>query len=489
MSDHSDMIAFASPSTLALRSSLAGLYSGFTSPHFRNPRVCQKTSSISCDSFTPATVSMVAKPENEPDATLSATVERLYDTYPFPPESLLDEPPLGYNWRWHYPSVHAFCTGRLPVSSSSSSSLSSSSSTNERLRILDAGCGTGESTTYLIHQNPNAHVVAVDLSAQALEVAKERLERALPDHVSRCEFHHLSLFDLADLEGQFDLINCVGVIHHTPDPERALCALADKLAPGGLCHIFVYGAHGRWEISLMQKALRLLQESTSVACDDKQQAETRFQDGVSLGRRVFAALPDDNRLKLREQQRWAQENKKDATFADMYLHPQEVDYDIDSLFHLIENSGLDFVAFSNPASWDPTRLLGKDEQLLKVAQQLPLRQRLRLMELLDPEAATHFEFFLSKPPLERMDWSDHSALSKASASISPCISGWPGMVVLDKDYMPVSFSPQEHAFLLAIDSSSRSASSVVGPAAEKAELSLDGVRRLVDRGIVLLSSP
>lgn len=480
MSGHIDMIAFASTSTFALRSPLADLHSGFTSPQFRNSHGRHQTSSISCDSFRSATISMVAKPENEPDATLSATVERLYDTYPFPPESLLDEPPLGYNWRWHYPSVHAFCTGRLPVSSSSSS--------NEHLRILDAGCGTGESTTYLIHQNPNAHVVAVDLSAQALDVAKERLERALPDHVSRCEFHHLSLFDLADLEGQFDLINCVGVIHHTPDPARALCALADKLAPGGLCHIFVYGAHGRWEISLMQKALRLLQASTSGTHDD-QQSQTRFQDGVSLGRRVFAALPDDNRLKLREQQRWAQENKKDATFADMYLHPQEVDYDIDSLFRLIDNSGLDFVAFSNPASWDPTRLLAKDEQLLQVAQQLPLRQRLRLMELLDPEAATHFEFFLSKPPLERIDWSDHSALSNASASISPCISGWPGMVVLDKDYMPVSFSPQEHAFLLAIDSSSRSACSVVGPAAEKAELSLDGVRRLVDRGIVLLSTP
>lgn len=467
------MAAFAPVSTFTFRTPSALAHSCFTHSQCRNPRVPNRARRPVCTN--PVVISMVARPENEPDASISATVERLYDTYPFPPESLLDEPPLGYNWRWHYPSVHAFCTARVPRASG----------TGKPLRILDAGCGTGESTTYLVHQNPDAHVVAVDLSAQALDVAKERLRRALPDHVSRCQFHHLSLFDLADLDGEFDLINCVGVIHHTPDPARALRALAAKLAPGGLCHIFVYGAHGRWEISLMQKALRLLQTSSVETGDGP--SSSCFQDGVSLGRRVFAALPDDNRLKLREQQRWAQENKKDATFADMYLHPQEVDYDVDSLFQLIDGSGLDFVAFSNPAMWDAKRLLSKDEQLLRTAQQLPMRQRLRLLELLDPEAVTHFEFFLSKPPLERTDWSDDSVLANASASLSPCISGWPGTVVLDKDYMPVSFSPQEHAFLLAVDKTPRSASCTVGSAVKDAELSYDDVRRLADRGIVHLS--
>jgi hypothetical protein len=32
----------------------------------------------------------------------STAVQRLYDTYPFPPEPLLDEPPPGYNWRWNW---------------------------------------------------------------------------------------------------------------------------------------------------------------------------------------------------------------------------------------------------------------------------------------------------------------------------------------------------------------------------------------------------
>lgn len=411
---------------------------------------------------------MVAKPENEPDVAISTTVERLYDTYPYPPETLIDEAPMGYNWRWHYPSAHAFSTGYAPLPRRP---------TDPRLRILDAGCGTGESTSYLVHMNPDADVVAIDLSNGALDVAKERLQRSVPDGLDRCSFQHKSIFDVADVPGEFDLINCVGVIHHTPDPTRALCELAAKLRPGGLIHIFVYGIHGRWEISLMQKALRLLQSKTPDA----------FESGVSLGRRVFAALPEDNRLRKREDDRWAQENKKDATFADMYLHPQEVDYDIPSLFRLIKDSGLDFVGFSNPRTWDLSRILSADDDLLKMAEALPDFERYRLIELLDPESITHFEFFLSKPPLARIGWSDDAALASANVAISVCVTGWPSTVLLDRDYSPVMLSESEHAFLSNVVEGSANGTVKVGAAMENIDISSDAVRQLVTKGVVLLS--
>jgi hypothetical protein len=44
----------------------------------------------------------------------------------------------------------------------------------------------------------------------------------------------------------------VGVLHHTPDPVKGLRALAERLRPGGIMHIFVYSALGRREIMLMQ---------------------------------------------------------------------------------------------------------------------------------------------------------------------------------------------------------------------------------------------
>lgn len=406
---------------------------------------------------------MVARPENEPDAAVSASVERLYDTYPFPPETLLDEAPIGYNWRWHYPSAFAFCSGRSPPPSSSA----------DRLRILDAGCGTGESTTYLVHLNPEAEVVAIDLSDGALDVARERLDRSVPDGKERCTFIHKSIFDAGELEGQFDHINCVGVVHHTPDPLRAVRALADKLKSGGILHIFVYAIHGRWEISLMQKALKLMQKG-----------KTNFTDGVRLGRAVFDALPDGNRLKVRENNRWAQENKKDATFADMYVHPQEIDYDIPTLFELIDGSGLDFLGFSNPRTWDIKRVLGNSEDLVELSEGLPEREQYRLVELLDPEAVTHFEFFLGKPPMKRFDWSDDTELAAASAAMSECITGWPSKVVMDRDYYPIELSDGEHVFVQQIKANPTMS---VGAAAQVAGLSMDGVREVIKKGVVLLS--
>jgi SAM-dependent methyltransferase len=411
-----------------------------------------------------APLTMVARPENEPDAAVSASVESLYDRFPYPPETILDEAPLGYNWRWHYPTAYAFCTGQTPAPRPD----------GKPVRILDAGCGTGESTSYLVHMNPDAKVVAIDLSNEALNVAKERLQRAIPDQVSRATYVHKSIFDVAELPGQFDLINSVGVIHHTPDPLRALRALADKLAPGGIMHIFVYAAHGRWEIQLMQEALRLLQRG-----------KTDFDEGVRLGRAVFDALPDGNRLKMRESTRWAADNLKDATFADMYCHTCEVDYTIKTLFEMIDASGLDFVGMSNPRTWDLSRVLGKSPELLENSQGLSELEQYRLVELLDPESATHFEFFLArKSEIPTNDWSDDAALRSATAVLGTCINGWPGMWVMDRDYFPIGLSDEDYAFLTAVTESGGAA---VGDAVDKSGISLAAVRSLVVKQLILLT--
>lgn len=351
---------------------------------------------------------------------ISAAVGRLYDTYPFPPDPLADEPPPGYNWRWNWLTAYNFCTGQMPAT--------------DQVRILDAGCGTGSSTDYLVYLNPEATVTAIDLSAKALEVAQERCHRS--GTAPRVSFHHLSLYDVGQLSGEFDFINCVGVLHHLPDPMRGIQALAQKLAPGGILHIFVYAELGRWEIQLMQKAIALLQ------------GEKRgdYSDGVKVGRQLFAHLPETNRLVQYERRRWAFENQRDECFADMYVHPQEIDYNIETLFELIDASSLEFRGFSQREYWRLERLLGSVPELIERAGHLSDRQRYRLIELLDPEI-THYEFFLGKPPLPQWDWSEDQTLLTAKPHISPCLHGWPSQQILDPDYLMVTLSPVEFALL------------------------------------------
>lgn len=394
----------------------------------------------------------------------AAAVERLYDTYPFPPEPLLDEPPPGYNWRWNWRAAYSFCTGQTPQ--------------REEIRILDAGCGTGVGTEYLVHLNPQASVVGIDLSAGALKVAQERCRRSGADRV---EFHHLSLYDVDQIEGQFDLINCVGVLHHLPDPIRGIQSIAKKLAPGGLFHIFVYAELGRWEIQLMQQAIALLQG----------QNQGDYQDGVKVGRQLFEALPEKNRIVKRDRERWALENHQDECFADMYVHPQEIDYNIETLFELIDAAGLEFLGFSNPRYWQKERLFGNNPELMARSEGLSERELYRLIELLDPEL-THYEFFLTRPPLERVDWSEDNDLLAAIPERHPCMTGWPSKSLFDYDYQLVKLSEEEFTFLEACDQNGNSPDNssqtqTVAEIIKHVNVDLDGVRSLLQRQLIMLN--
>jgi SAM-dependent methyltransferase len=384
---------------------------------------------------------------------VSQAVQQLYNTYPFPPDPILDEVPPGYNWRWNWQAAYNFCAGRLPSSN--------------QARILDAGCGTGVSTEYLVHLNPEATVTAIDISAGALDVARERCRRSKAERV---EFHHLSLFDAVQLPGQFDLINSVGVLHHTADPIGGIRALADKLAPGGILHIFVYGQLGRWEITLMQRAIAMLQG----------EKKGDYRDGVQVGRQIFASLPETNRLRQREQSRWSLENQRDECFADMYVHPQEIVYNSETIFELIDASGLEFIGFSNPQFWQLERLLGQAPELLERAATLTERQRYQLIESLDPEVS-HYEFFLAKPPLAKADWSQDGVLKAAIPRRHPCLEGWPSRSFFDSNYQIAHVDDREFALMEACDGQKS-----VGELLSVAGIDLEGVRALRDRFLIVL---
>lgn len=402
-------------------------------------------------------------PSPSPVQSVSDAVARLYNTYPFPPEPILDQPPPGYNWRWYWPTVHSFCTGAAP--------------SRHHVRVLDAGCGTGVSTEYLGHLNPQAEILGIDLSEGALATAQERCRRSGATNV---QFRHLSIYDIDQLDGMFDWINCVGVLHHMPDPVRGIQALATKLAPGGLLHGFVYAAIGRREISLMQRAIALVQ--------GEQRGD--YRDGVSVGRQLFASLPEGNRLKQREKDRWSLENQRDECFADMYVHPQEVDYTVDTLFELIQAAGLEFVGFSNPHIWQLDRILGSNPELLQRAKQLSQMDQYRLVELLDPEI-THFEWFLAKPPLTQNDWHRDEDLLAAHPRRNPCMEGWPSQSLFDHNYQYITLSPVEFEVLSACDPGESAAADAaaqftVADLVQCTQATLADLRQMQQKHLILL---
>jgi SAM-dependent methyltransferase len=397
----------------------------------------------------------------DPQAVNTA-VAKLYNTYPFPPDPLSDEAPPGYNWRWSWTAAYNFCTGTKPD--------------RQDIRILDAGCGTGSGTDYLIYLNPEAEIVAIDISEKALEVAKERCQRSgvIAKHTKSIEFQQMKLEDAVNLSGEFDFINCVGVLHHLPDPIKGIQAIASKLAPGGLLHIFVYAELGRKEISLMQKAIALLQG----------EKKGDYRDGVKVGRQIFASLPENNPILKQEKERWSLENHRDESFADMYVHPQEIDYNIETLFELIDASGLEFVGFSNPQFWQLERLLEKSPELIARARELSDREKYRLIELLDP-TFTHFEFFLARPPIAKIDWQEDEQILKAIPDRHPCMEYWPSQNILNYDYQMISLSETEFEFLQACDRNQER--KTIREILATCAIDLEGVRSLQQRQLIILN--
>lgn len=101
------------------------------------------------------------------------------------------------------------------------------------LRVLDAGCGTGEIASRLAELYPRAHVLGVDIIDAHLELARTRYARL----GSRLTFEHQSVFELPMPDGTFDLTVCRHVLHSVPHADRVIAELARVTRRGGRLHL------------------------------------------------------------------------------------------------------------------------------------------------------------------------------------------------------------------------------------------------------------
>ncbi len=128
--------------------------------------------------------------------------------------------------------------------------------------VLEAGCGGGQHTGYMAEVCRS--VTAVDLNT--VELARQR-------NAGRANVELIEA-DCATMElgRQFDAVVCIGVIHHTDDPDRTFDNLFRHLRPGagGLMIIWTYSAEGnalvRWLVEPLRKlSLRALPRRLLVA--------------------------------------------------------------------------------------------------------------------------------------------------------------------------------------------------------------------------------
>ena len=96
-------------------------------------------------------------------------------------------------------------------------------------RVLDIGCGGGILSDSMARRG--AQVLGIDLAAKALRVAQLH---ALEAQTPNVEYREIAAEDLAaQVPATFDVVTCMEMLEHVPDPASIVAACSALVKPGG----------------------------------------------------------------------------------------------------------------------------------------------------------------------------------------------------------------------------------------------------------------
>lgn len=256
-----------------------------------------------------------------------------------------------------------------------------------RFRALVAGGGTGDAAIFLAEQlrDRDAEICYLDISSASRAIAQERARIRGLDNITWLQ---ASILDIPEMDiGEFDYINCSGVLHHLESPVAGLMALRSVLREGGCMGLMVYGAIGRTAIYQMQELLRRINSG-------EESVQTKIDNATTL----MKELPPSNWFKLSEKMLPAEHiTHGDAGIYDMFLHQQDRAYTVDELFEYLDQCDLEFVDFSYHRTWRyrPGSYI-RESTLLKKIGRLDTKQQYAIAELTAGNILMHVFYAAAK---------------------------------------------------------------------------------------------
>ncbi len=251
--------------------------------------------------------------------------------------------------------------------------------------ILDAGCGTGYKSLVLALANPGAKIVGIDLSAESVKLAEQRLQY---HGVVNAEFYALKIEDLPTLGLQFDYINADEVLYLLPDAIAGLQAMKSVLTPDGIIRTNLHSANGRAGVFRGQavfKAMGLMDGSPGdLEIEIVRETMEALEDGVGL--KAFTWNSD-----RAQNESWIMAN---------YLLVGDKGSTIPEVFAMLRSADLEFINMVAWRRWELMDLFKDADDLPPfLAMSLPeasLEERLHLFDLLHPLHRL-FDFWCGNP--------------------------------------------------------------------------------------------
>lgn len=131
----------------------------------------------------------------------------------------------------------------------------------KQIRILDAGCGTGELLTFplyhLLGDEVDFHITAIDPDERSIDRAKER---ATAHGLTRL---HLAATTADALNDRFDVVVCSEVLEHLDAPATIVAALANRVDDDGLLVLTTPNGYGykEFERRILTFAFRVVEKA------------------------------------------------------------------------------------------------------------------------------------------------------------------------------------------------------------------------------------
>ncbi len=151
---------------------------------------------------------------------------------------------FGYQWNKHYRTQYDSYSG-IPESEQRFFKETRWPRKLKGQLVLEAGSGSGRFTEHAA--STGAMVVSLDYS-EAVEA----------NYRNNGRFENLlivqaSIYDMPFHKGVFDKVFCIGVLQHTPEPQKSFQCLAGMLAGGGNLVIDCYPRYAWWKQMLLTK--------------------------------------------------------------------------------------------------------------------------------------------------------------------------------------------------------------------------------------------
>ena len=97
--------------------------------------------------------------------------------------------------------------------------------------VLDVGCGGGILSESMAKHGA-AEVTGIDMAEKSLKIAKLH---ALEENVGNISYRHIRVEELAaEMPHSFDVVTCMELLEHVPDPAAIIAACAQLVKPDGM---------------------------------------------------------------------------------------------------------------------------------------------------------------------------------------------------------------------------------------------------------------